>query len=63
MTHLEPIAQIEFVGGALRPVYEDKDGHYVTDDAENRVYRVWFVLRDDADTARVVDTGDDTIPF
>jgi hypothetical protein len=63
MTNLEPVAHVAFAGGPVRPVFEDGDRQYVIDDVGNRVYGVWFVPRDDADTPLVVDTGNDEIPF
>jgi hypothetical protein len=60
---LEPIAHVSFAGGPVRPVFEDGDCQYVIDDVGNRVYGVWFIPRDDADTPLVVDTGEDEIPF
>jgi hypothetical protein len=63
MTTEEPIAQIEFVGGLMRAVFEEGGRQFVIDDVGNRVYGVWFVPRDDADAPLVVGTGDDEIPF
>lgn len=51
----EPVARVEFLGGIMRPVFEDMDGRqWVTDDDGERVYGVWFIPRDDTDTPLVV---------
>lgn len=63
MTEAEPIAHVEFAGGPMRLVYADAGRQYVIDDHGTRIYGVWFIPRDDADTPLVVETGDDEIPF
>jgi hypothetical protein len=43
------IAMVEFVGGPMRPVYEELDCRlYVIDDAGERVYGIWYIPRDES---------------
>jgi hypothetical protein len=51
----EHVASTEFLGGAMRPVFQTPEGRqYVVDDDGKRVYGVWFIL-EDADRPVVVD--------
>jgi hypothetical protein len=52
----EPVAQIEFTVGELRPVFETSSGQqYVLDDDGNRVYGIWFIPPEECDCPVVVD--------
>jgi hypothetical protein len=63
MIEPEPIAFIEFAGGAMRPVFEDGDRQYVIDDDGDRVYGVWFIPRDPTDEPIIVGPDDNEIRF
>jgi hypothetical protein len=48
------VAYVEFVGGAMRPVYEEPSGRqYVYDNDGERVYGVWFIPREKCDRPTV----------
>jgi hypothetical protein len=52
----EPIAYIEFLGGALRPVFEEPSGRqYAPDDEGEPVYGVWVIPREDCDVPVIVE--------
>jgi hypothetical protein len=63
MSNGEPIAHVDFVGGPMRPVFEDGDRQYVMDDSGDCVYGVWFVPRDAAAEPIVVGRDDNEIPL
>jgi hypothetical protein len=51
----EPVAHVEFTEGALRPVFESTDGgQYVIGDDGERVYGVWYILREEFDAPAIV---------
>jgi len=54
---LDPIvAYVEFVGGAMRPVYEEPGGRqYVIDNDGEPVYGVWIIPREECDRPIIVD--------
>jgi hypothetical protein len=50
------VAHVEFVGGVVRPVYEDAGGRqYVYDDDGNTVAGVWFLPADECDQPVIVE--------
>ena len=52
------VAHVEFLGGAMRPVYEQPDGRqYVHDDDGEQVFGVWFIPREEpeADAPAIVE--------
>jgi hypothetical protein len=49
------VAYVEFLGGAVRPVFEDAAGQYDVDDAGNVVRSVWFIPPEECDQAVVVE--------
>jgi hypothetical protein len=55
MTDHRLVCYTEFLGGIIRPVYEDAIGQYVMDDEGLPVRGVWFIPRDEADVPAVVD--------
>ena len=44
---MEPLAHVRFADGSIRPVFEADGRQFVTDNEGNRVYGVWFILRDE----------------
>ncbi len=40
------IAEIQFVDGTMRSVFEDARGQFVQDDEGEPIYGVWFIPRD-----------------
>jgi len=53
------IAYTEFLGGAMRPVYEDADGgQYVHDDDGEIVRGNWWMPRDLPDEPLIVESRD-----
>jgi hypothetical protein len=56
MTSFDPVvAYTEFLGGNVRPVYEDHHGQYVIADDGEPVRGVWFIPRDEADAPAIVE--------
>ena len=55
----EQIASTEFLGGAMRPVFQRPEGRqYVIDDSENCVYGLWYWPQEEEPyPAAVVDDG------
>jgi hypothetical protein len=51
------ICYSEFLGGIMRPVYEDAVGQYVIDDDGEQVRGVWFIPPNEADEATIVQVG------
>jgi hypothetical protein len=50
------VAYVEFLGGAVRPVFEDPaGGRYVLDDGGNMVRGVWFLTPEECDQAVIVE--------
>ena len=49
------VAYVEFVGGIMRPVYEELGTFF--DDNGERVYGVWFIPREECDRPSLLTTG------
>ncbi len=52
---IEPIAQVKFVDGVVRPVFEENGRQYVIDDDGLPVYGVWYLPADDCEEPIVVE--------
>jgi hypothetical protein len=52
----QPVADVEFIDGLWRPVYQDPRGRqYVIDAAGEPVYGVWFIPQDEPRPTIIVD--------
>jgi hypothetical protein len=60
MSNGEPIAHVDFVGRAMRPMFAERDCQYVMDDAGGRV---WYIPRNAADEPISIGLGDTEIAF
>jgi hypothetical protein len=51
---MQPLAYVWFTDGVKRPVYELAGHQYVEDDDGEPIFGVWFIAREECDTAVIV---------